>query len=106
MWFDFGKFPDLAQTLSAFTQIVTGHYYLKDYCQETYPTWNAHKCALTQGSYKPISEYNKMLTSTKRIYIPDLHDNLYNATIEMREIDDIFEVDGVMYDNVNHYDGF
>jgi len=72
-WLDSITHPDLAQTIYAFVQQVTGFYYLRDHCEKAYPDFNAHKCALTHGFYKPLSEYNKMLTGMKRIFIPDQH---------------------------------
>jgi len=58
---------------------------------------------LTHGDYKPLSEFNNMLTNMKRIYIPNNHDDLKNAIIEMKEIDDVFEADGELFDNVDHW---
>jgi hypothetical protein len=64
---------------------------------------DAHKCALTHGAFKPLSEFNTMLTNMKRMYLPKQHDDLANAIPEHRDIDDVFEVDGVLYDNEDHY---
>ena len=55
-------------------------------------------------NFKPIREYNKMLTNTKRIYIPDDHDDLTDMIAEMKAIDDVYEVDGVLYNGIGHYE--
>jgi len=93
----------LAQIIHAFTQQVTSFYYQRDYCEKNYPDFNAHKCALSIVNFKPLNEYGLMLTNMKRMYLPDQHDDLKDGIIEYKEIDEVFEADGVLYDNVDHY---
>ena len=103
VWFSATEYPSLSQTIHGFTQQAYGFYYLRDYCEKNYPDRNPHKCALTMAAFKPLAEYGTMLTGAKRIYLPDQHDDLKAAVVEMREIDDVFEVDGELYDSEDHY---
>ena len=103
-WFDSVKFPSLPQIIAGFTQHVTSFYYLRDYCEKAYPDFSAHKCALTHIGFKPMREYNTMLLKSQRIYIPDDHKiDKKDMIKEYKTIDDTFEVDGVLYDNEDHY---
>jgi len=45
-----------------------------------------------------------MLTNSKRIYMPADHDDLTDMIKEMKEIDDVYEVDGVLYNGEAHYE--
>ena len=89
---------------SPFVQKVTAHYYLKDYCKKEYPAFDTTKCALTISSFKPISEYNKMLTSSARAFDPSKHDDFSEYIEAMRTVDDVYEVDGVYYSDKQHYE--
>jgi hypothetical protein len=73
MWFDSKNYPSLPQVMAGFTQHVTSFYYLRDYCEKAYPDFSAHKCALTHIGFKPIREFNNMLTKSQRIYMPKDH---------------------------------
>jgi hypothetical protein len=46
-----------------------------------------------------------MLTGARRIYIPDQHNESIgrDQIDEYKYIDDVFEVDGELYDNEDHY---
>ena len=98
-------FPSLAQTISTLVHRVTSHYYYRDYCSEKYPEMNAHKCAIAIGFFKPASEFNTMLTGMKRIFIPSQHIEgiTKDAIDEYKFIDSVFEIDGELYDNEDHY---
>lgn len=103
-WFGQNTTSSLLHFASPLVQRVTSHYYVRDHCLENYPTIDPTRCALTISQFKPISEYNKLLTSHLRDFNPSKHEDLQEHIAALKTVDDVYEgPDGVYYSDEDHY---